>query len=537
MSMDAILLGKVVHWLHPLIGAELQTIYSANEHILYFFFKTTSNRVGLKVDTTPLESHLSLVDERPEVTLDTPYFLSLFRKHLVNGTLLKIEQVQDDRIIELSFQVPDEIGRLFERHLVIELMGRATNVILTKEDDQIIDALHRVPPSELTHRTIHPGAFYRRPPHYKNPSLYNAAFSALEPLENQVAGLSDILVAEINYRMVQGESFETIRDAIQSSQSLYLTRSAKKSYLHVIPLTHVHGTSTEVSWSEAVNAFYLRDRLDDETNRLRLQATAHLKKVIKKLNQRKLNFSNDLKLADDRDLFKFYGQQLLAFIDEVPAHATSFTVPYSDPLCVIPLRPEWSASGNADYYFKKYKKLTKSIQILHEQIAITDNLIAHYEYIVTILDDADAPTLKQILAELGVIKLPPPRGKQPVKLKLLEFLTPSQTTILVGRNSAQNDYLTFTFAKPTDTFFHVHQLPGSHVCIRHPNPSPADITLAGELAAYYSSARNSSKVEVQWCPIQTVKKIPGSTLGQVRLQKFQSALFTPHPHPELKKGD
>lgn len=537
MSMDAVFLGKVVRWLQPLIGAELQTIYIANEHILYFFFRTSTSRVGLKIDTTPLESHISLVDDRPDITLDTPYYLSLFRKQLVNGHLVAVKQIQEDRIVEFIFQVPDELGRLSERHVIVELMGRATNVILTKEDGQIIDALHRVPPSELTHRTIHPGAFYRLPPHYKNPSLYNVTFLNDEPIENQVAGLSDLLLAEIRYRLQHGESFPTIQQMIQLSNDCYLTQKDKHIYLHIIPLLHVGGTSTRVDWAVAVNEFYTRDRLDDETNRLRIQATAHLKKVIKKLNQRKLNFSADLKLADDRDLYKTYGQEILAFLSEIPEHATTFQVPYSDPPMRIPLRPEWSASSNADFYFKKYKKLTKSIQILQEQIALTDDSLAHYDYMMTIIGDADALTLKQILAELGVIKLPPSKGKQPVKLKLMEYLLPSGTLILVGRNRMQNDYLTFTLAKPSDTFMHVHNIPGSHVCIRHPHPSKEELTIAGELAAYYSSARTSSKVEVQWCAIQSVKKIPGSTFGQVRLGKFQSALFSPQPHLHLRKGD
>ena len=535
MSMDAILLGKVTHWLQPLVGAELQSIYTGNEHVVYFFFKTTHSRLGLKIDTTPLESHLSLVDNRPEVSIDTPYFLSLFRKQLINGVLLSIEQLQEDRIVQLRFNVPDEIGRWSVRIVIIELMGRATNIIVMKEDHQIIDALHRVPPSELTHRTIHPGAFYRFPPEFKKPSLYKAQYEPSIPIENQVSGASEILLREIAFRIANGQSFTNIRQEILLSDQLFLTTSKNIEYLHVLPLLHLNGTSRPVDWATAVNAFYKKDIQLDETNRLRIQVRAQLHKLIKKNNQKIANFSSDLQLADDRDTFKQYGQELLAYIDSVPEHAVEFIVPYSEPTLVIPLRAGWTAAQNADFYFKKYKKLSKSISILNEQIGLSQQLLNHYSYLLTVVDDNDAIGLKQMLQELGVLQAPPQKGKQKQKLKVLEFTTPSGTILYVGRNTIQNDYITFQLAQPTDMFVHAHQVPGSHVCIHHPSPSNQDLTIAAELAAYFSSSRSSPKVEVAWCKVSMVKKIPG-ILGLVRLSKFQSALFTPYSHETLRKG-
>lgn len=530
--MDAIMIHQLVKQFQPWVGSSLQSIYQYSEHALVLALRKGDQRPLLLIDTTPVKAHVAIISSRPDTTLDTPYYLQLFRHHLINGTLIAIEQQRDDRIIQLSFNVIDEIGQASDFQLIIELMGRATNIILCKADYQIIDALHRVPPSEVTKRTIHPGAFYRFPPSYQLPSLWNLRYVPGIPLANQVSGINELLVTELESRMLAGYTLEQLKQSINEQSFFYLAKSGSKLILDVIPLTHLGISFEQLEPSTAIERYYAQFAVEDERTRFYQQVSAHLKKLIKKLHQKKTNLEGDQSLAGDRDHYREWGQLLLTYIDDIPEHSKQFITPEG---LVIPLKSEWSTSQNADYYFKRYKKLAKSLSILATQVALVDEQLAEYDYVLSVLDSADAQTLKQWRQELGLIPMPVIKTKQPTKYAPLVYRTSSGTRIMVGRNNLQNDYLSFQLAKPTDTFVHTLGVPGSHVCIASDHPTKEELTIAGELAAYFSAARQSPKVEVQWCLYKHVKKVPGGSLGKVRLGHFQSALFTPNENLNLKE--
>lgn len=530
--MDSLLISRIVSQLQNLIGFSLQSIYLASEHALVWAYRKDDQRSLLLTDTTPVRAHLTLVNKRPETTLDTPYFLQLFRHHLLNGVLTNVSQINDDRIVRMDYEVCDEVGRMSSFYVIIELMGRATNIILCKADHQIIDALHRVPPSEVTKRTIHPGAFYRLPPSYPLPSFWNFNYDPTLPLANQVSGLNDALLDELEMRLHHGALLDDIRHQIASDDTLYLGKKGSRYYLDVLPLTHIYNDFEQLSVEEAINRYYAQFAVEDERTRYDLQIKSHIKKLEKKLNHKRLNLESDLAQADQRFRYREWGQSLLTYLHEIPEHTVSFTTMIGE---IIPLKAEWTVAQNADSYFKKYKKLSKSVTILNEQIKLVDEQLAQLEYVKAACEQADAITLKQWRQELGLIVTPPTKSKQVVKYAPLAYVTKAGTKIYVGRNNLQNEYLTFHIARPHDTFVHVHQLPGSHVCIASDHPSNDELTLACELAAYYSSARHSSKVEVQWCKMMNVKKIPGGAPGLVRLTTYQSALFTPQDYPELRE--
>jgi predicted ribosome quality control (RQC) complex YloA/Tae2 family protein len=429
----------------------------------------------------------------------------------------------------------DDLGDNLTHTLYIELMGKYANLILVDDTGKIIDALKRIPPFENTKRTIQPGAMYVDPEiQDKRDPLTSTDFDPELSFTQQFHGVSPLLSREIQYRIQHGESFKQVIDQIRDSTSLYLSEVKDETQFHCLPLTHLEVPVKQYPLMAGLDELYFqkeeRERIRQHTGDLFKFVQREIKKYASKLP--KLQEAMDE--AKDCEKWRTMGDYLYAFGLKAEKGSTSIEVPDYDGegTIVIPLDSKLDGKGNAKKYFQKYSKGKKGQEHLLRQIQICEDEIAYYEGLKEQLEIAginDAIEIRQELAEAGILKAMPSKIRRKKKSlpTYLSFVLDNGVRIHVGKNNLQNEYITFKLAKKNDTWMHVKDHHGAHVLIEHDNPDEKTLRTGAQLAAYYSKARTSSSVPVDYCKTSNLKKIPGAKPGMVSLGSHKTLYIDP----------
>lgn len=483
-------------------------------------------------------------------------FVMTLRKHLQGSFVTKIHQVENDRIIHIHLNGRNELGDVEELVVIIEIMARHSNIILAEaKNSNIIDAIKRIGTDKSRYRNLLPGVKYINPP--KQDNLNPFSFTDFNELDNLVKSFPnvDILANELqkklqglgkdtslalaNYLHEPGsdnkskyenffKNFDQIKPVIENTPNDKLTFSSfpfpKNKVLH-----------TFNSLGEMLDEFYQvkskRERVREQGSQLIQVTKNELKKNRKKIKKLEKEYQ-DTQKADE---FRIKGEVLMTYLHMISPGAKETTLAnfYDDNKPIkITLKPSLSASANAQRYFKQYQKKKNAIKYLDQQIEKTNQEINYFESIETQIELANPTDLVDIKTELkseGYIKKAKKTKKQ-TKTKISspdKYISSDGTTILVGKNNLQNDQLTLKTADKRETWLHTQNIHGSHVIIRSFNPSEQTILEAAKLAAYFSKARDSANVPVDYDLVKRVKKPNGAKPGLVHYTGQKTVYVTP----------
>lgn len=488
--------------------------------------------------------------------LTAPNFCMLLRKHINSAKILQIEQPGLERIINFKLEHYNEMGDLCVKYLIVELMGKHSNIIFTDENKKIIDSIKHVNGFMSSVREVLPGRNYFIPDtmNKHNPLditkedfktiISGCPMKVSKAIYTSFTGISPIIAEEICFNSSIDSDLSA--NALEENQYAALFTSFNQIMDHVrnndfapniiyegnVPkdfapfALNVYKDLKVVffdSMSQVLETYYgeknLYTRIKQRSTDLRRIVSSTLEKDYKKYSLQ----LNQIKDTEKKELYKVYGELLTAYGYTIDPIATSFTTTnyYTGEEITIPLDPTISPIENAKKYFDKYSKLKRTAAALEEIIVETKAEIDHLESISNALDIArtedDLKAIKEELIENGYIRRKQTEKKAKFTSQPLHYLSSDGYHIYVGKNNFQNEELTFKLANGNDWWFHSKTFPGSHVIVKTEGKELPDKTFeeAAALAAYYSKGRDQEKVEIDYIERKHVKKVPGAKPGFV----------------------
>ncbi|MGN1183023.1 MAG: NFACT family protein [Faecalibacillus sp.] len=535
MAYDGIMMHRIKDiFIDTIEGGRVNKIYQISKYELLFQIRAHRENFQLLISSHPMYARIQLTSLNYP-TPESPNTLTmLFRKILEGGYIKKIEQIDLDRILKITFSTHNELGDYIEYILYIEIMGKHSNVILVETNHKIIDCLKRITPSMNTERFLQPGAIYQLPPMLKKKNPFADEFVEDNQLTRIYQGISPELSQEILYRIDHQENFHDIMKELDHSSSLYLTQIHGKEYFHLIELTHLQGENIKYDLFDGLDKHFheidQKERIKQQTSNLSKFIHNEYQKNVTKLKK----LQNTLDDSQNSDEYRIKGDLLYSSLHLIQKGMTHIIVDnyYDDTKLDISLDPKLEPKANAQKYYQKYQKAKNSIHVLNEQIELTKKEIEYFDSLITSMTDAtyyDALEIKEELENEGYLKKK--KKKKTIRKKQLphfhSFLTKDGIEIDVGKNNLQNDYLTFKYAHRYDMWFHAKDMPGSHVIVKAQNLDEYTIRLAAKIAAYYSKGKNSSSVPVNYALVKTLKKPAGSKPGKVLLESYKTIYIDP----------
>ncbi|KNF08731.1 putative RNA-binding protein, snRNP like protein [Gottschalkia purinilytica] len=579
MSLDGVVLKSICNELNQLIlDGKIDKVYQPENDEVILNIRSKGSNIKLLMSASSNNPRVYVTDSSKSNPANPPMFCMLLRKHIQNGKIIDIEQISMERILKISIQSLNELGDLTTKELIIEIMGKHSNIVLVdKNSNKIIDSIKRVPLSLSSVRQVLPGLEYKLPPSqnklcpteinrndfFNIINRDNKDFKVYKFLYNSFIGLSPLLAREICFisNIDVDKTINSLCD--DEKEKLYLgfdkfyTDIKNNNYNPTIVkdsnnyevisfscvdlnqfgnLPKIHYDSISVVLEE----FYLTrdkvDRIKQKSTDLRKSITTKLERALNKLSKQK----QELIEAEKREKFKIYGDLLTANIYQIQKGQVEIDVQnfYSEDLetITIKLDPRLSGSDNAQKYYKKYNKLKSAYELISNQMIKTEEEINYLENILLSLENCiEVNELDEIREELvneGYLKRSLNKNKKHIKKDTSEpyhFVSSDGYDIFVGKNNKQNDYLTLKFASKEDIWLHTKNIPGSHVIIKSQNKEVPENTIieAAKLAAYYSKAKMSSNVPVDYTERKYVKKPNGAKPGMVIYDTNSTIYVTP----------
>lgn len=535
MAYDGIMMSRVVEQLSKEMNrGRINKIYQISQYELLIHIRSQSQNKKLLISIHPMYARVQLTHLSYPTPQTPNALIMLLRKHLEGAYLESIEQIQLDRIIDMTFVGTNELKDTVKFHVYIEIMGKHSNVIITYDNQKIIDCLKRISPAMNSQRILQPGATYQFPPMIDKINPFENEYQENDNLTKIYQGFSPELSREVLYRINNGENFHEIMNQIKLSSSLYLHKYNDKEYFHIIELTHLHCPYQSYDLFDGLDKHFdlidQKDRIKQQTSDLGKFIQNEYHKNILKLNK----LEKTLFDSQNSDEYRIKGDLLFAHLHLIQKGQKEIIVDnyYDNTKMIIELDERYDGKTNAKRYYNKYQKAKNSLHYLHEQIALTKDEIAYFDSLMTLMENAtyyDALEIKEELENLGYLKKKKTKqlNKKKNKFHIETYLTKDNIKIYVGKNNLQNDYLTFKLASRFDIWFHVKDMPGSHIVVHSENLDEYTIRLASKMAAYFSKGKHSSSVPVNYTQIRTLKKPHNSKPGRVILDHYQTIYIDP----------
>ena len=475
-------------------------------------------------------------------------FCMLLRKHLQGGRISAIQQKDSERIVEISVDTINELGFSVNKKLIIEIMGKHSNIIVIDiASNKIIDSIKRISIDVNRYRQLLPGQQYVYPPSQDKIPYYglseaqvdafmdNTGDNAAKALMSRIQGISPLIADEIIYQTGRQEktvyqilsNFASQISSDEPSPRVYLQEDGTPFDFHLFPLGSISDYYQELKFnniSEAITYYYSNK---SSSNRIRQKSTDLDRAVgnsLDKLYLKKQRLSEDLLKAENSDIYRLYGELLTANMPLIKQGAAQAQVLdyYTDEMMSIPLDPRFSPIQNAQRYYKKYSKAKTAITEKNIQLQEANSDISYLESVLSYIEKAvtieEIEELRQELVEGGYLRRKKNNFK-PNKTKPApyQYTTSDGLRVLVGRNNKENDILTFKTASAKDIWFHTKDIPGSHVILFTEGKSITETAIfeAAALAAYHSKGRESENVPVDYTQVRHVKKPNGAKPGMV----------------------
>jgi predicted ribosome quality control (RQC) complex YloA/Tae2 family protein len=559
MSFDGLFTKMMTNEISSaLISGRINKIYQPYKNEIIMLIRANGKNHKLLLSAHPSYARVQITNESYDNPNEPPMFCMLLRKHLEGAIIENIYQIGLDRMICIEVKGRNELGDINYKKLMIEIMGRHSNIILIdKEKNTILDSIKHVSYAVNSYRAILPGQLYVLPPQQEklnpfqleeNDILRRLDFNAGKldkQLVEQFAGLSPLLAREIVFRsglanrLTLPKAFIELIQQIseQEIQPAITTNNSKESF-YFLPLAHMKGKSKTFDYlSNVLDRFYFgkaeRDRVKQQASDLERFIQNEKDKNEKKI-EKLIQTLEDAKKAEEYQLFgELLTANMYAFQKGMKEIEVINYYEEDGTSVVIPLDPLKSPSDNAQRYFSKYQKAKNSIDKVKEQIRLAEDEFSYFDSLQQQLMAAsirDIAEIREELVEEGYIRERQKKKNKHSNLgkpQLESYQASDGTEILVGKNNKQNDYLTSKHAGRDEIWLHTKDIPGSHVVIRSKTPNEQTIKEAAILAAYFSKARLSSSVPVDYTKVRYVKKPNGAKPGFVIYDNQQTIYVTP----------
>lgn len=568
MAFDGITVASLVSEIkNNFTDGRITKITQPEKDALIITLKNTKEQKMLLMSASASLPLVYFTENKKNNPITAPAFCMLLRKHIGNARIIDITQPNFERIIDFKLEHLNEMGDLCVKHLIIELMGKYSNIIFTDDKNMILDAIKHVPSSVSSVREVLPGREYFIPNTMEkiNPlTVTNEEFetilkkpsSVVKALSSSFTGVSNVAAIEILIRASVDP--DRITDSLTDIERVHIIHTFNNYFDDVKngefkPIIYFEGNKPSEyacfsydslkdytakaydSISTALEEFYIEKekylRSRQKSAELRALVTQALERNVKKFDLQE----KQLKDTESRDKYKIYGEMLHTYGYNIEPGSKSFTCLnyYTNEDIVIPLDNTKTAMENAAKFFEKYNKLKRTKEALDIQIVDTRNDIEYLESVLSSLDisenEDDLKAIKDELTSEGYIKKHTQGKKEKYKNTPLHYVSSEGFDIYVGKNNTQNDELTFKMAGNNDYWFHAKKIPGSHVILRSNGKELTDKAYmeAAAAAAYYSKARENDKVEVDYLIKSKVKKPNGAKPGFVVYYTNYSMTITP----------
>lgn len=561
MALDGAFLSLVRGELSELIGGRIDKIHQPSREEIFISLRTKNGGQKLLISISASSARIHLTKELPSNPKAPPMFCMLLRKHLGNGKLIAVRQDGFERILFLDFEAMNEMGDIVGVTLVVEIMGKYSNLIVVNSEGKILDALRRVDAEMSRERLVLPGMRYCLPPRTERLSFLTATSdmikcALLAEKDGDIAknlvrifeGISPVLAREWAFFATRGrdmtcsemseEEFTRLSFAVARTASQYDKNDVEFTIIKdkegalkdfcFVPI-HQYGammvTTATPSASETLDYFYRErnsfSRMKQRSNDLYKFLINTTERISRKLDLQR----NELIQCGERDRLKLMGDLISANIYRLEKGANSVVLDNfyeeSCPPLKVMLDPRLTPSENAQKYYSEYRKASTAEKMLTKLIAQGESEL---EYIDSVFDaltrtqsDDEVMQIRMELVETGYLRASRMKGKPPKALPPIEYTSADGWQILVGRNNVQNDRLTLKIAEKSDIWLHTQKITGSHVIIRCNGETPPDSTIleAAQIAALHSKASSSAQVPVDYVPVKFVKKPNGAKPGMV----------------------
>ncbi len=572
MAFDGVTISALISEIkNKVLGGRIDKIYQPESDEIILGIRSFGESYKLLVTANPSNPKFHFTNINKDNPLSPPLFCMVMRKHLQSGKIIDIKQHNFDRIVNIYIESLNEMGDYSVKTLIIEIMGRHSNIILTDADGTILDCIKHITHDKSSVREVLPGKKYETPPaqdkintlmldrdNFMRLANENGAISAQAFIYRNYTGISPIMATEIcneagvyssdfmeslapEQRKKLYASFEKLVDAIKAEDfEPWAMKDDKGKILDFFPIKPSIGNGEKYdSMSSLVEDFYkykdLTYRINQKTQDLKKLITQNIERCVKKKDIQ----IQTLKNIENRDELRLYGELITANIYSIKKGMTMVSLVnfYSErgESVDIELDGSLTPAENAQKYFKVYNKAKRTYDALQEQIKSNDEELTYLEGVLTSVrncaNEQDIREIRQELREEGYIKKIKNKNGRTSKKKSspMHFISSDGYDIYVGKNNVQNDELTLKFARPSDMWFHTKIIPGSHVIVVSNGKKIPNSTLneAALLSAYFSKARNSTMVPVDYTEKRNVKKPNGAKPGMVIYETNQTAYMNP----------
>lgn len=586
MAFDGITVSAIKAEIEDkILGGRIDKVYQPEKDEIILGIRSMGQAYKLLLTSNASNPKFHFTQTNPSNPMTPPLFCMVMRKHLQSSKIIKIEQPDFDRILNIYVESLNELGDYSVKKLVLEIMGRHSNIILTDENNTILDCIKHIGHDTSSVREVLPGREYTLPPSqgkintleldnndFNEVLENNPSFEIQSVIYKNYTGISPIAASEICYRAnVNGstpvEALTDIQKEIVFNKFAELVEDIKANRFYPESITNEKGKTIDfspiemtqfngleikkyTSISELIESFYAnRDfayRIGQKTQDLRKLITQNIERCIRKKDIQ----MQTLRSIKNRDELRLKGELLTANIYSIKKGMTTVELPnyYSEnqELVAIELDSNKTPSENAQKYYKAYNKAKRTFEALKDQIKSNDEELAYLESVLTSVnnctDEQDVKEIRRELREEGYVKKVKNQKDKSKKHSVpLHFISQDGFDIYVGKNNIQNDELTLKFARPRDIWMHTKNIPGSHVIIVANGQTIPDTTLneGAMLSAFYSKAKNSSKVPVDYTEKKNVKKPNGSKPGFVIYETNKTAYITTSEEEikKIRRGD
>ena len=542
MSFDGFFLHHMVEELRrELVNGRIQKINQPFEQELVLQIRSNRQSHRLLLSAHPVFGRIQLTQTTFENPAQPSTFIMVLRKYLQGALIESIEQVENDRIVEITVSNKNEIGDHIQATLIIEIMGKHSNILLVdKSSHKILEVIKHVGFSQNSYRTLLPGSTYIAPPSTESLNPFTIKdeklFEILQTQETTAKNLQSLFqglgrdTANELENILVSDKLSTFRNFFNQETKPCLT----ETFFSPVPFANQVGEPF-ANLSDLLDTYY-KDKA--ERDRVKQQASELIRRVENELqkNRHKLKKQEkELLATDNAEEFRQKGELLTTFLHQVPNDQDQVILDnyYTNQPITIALDKALTPNQNAQRYFKRYQKLKEAVKYLTDLIEETKATILYLESVETVLNQAGLEEIAEIREELiqtGFIRRRQREKIQKRKKPEQYLASDGKTIIYVGRNNLQNEELTFKMARKEELWFHAKDIPGSHVVISgNLDPSDEVKTDAAELAAYFSQGRLSNLVQVDMIEVKKLNKPTGGKPGFVTYTGQKTLRVTPDP--------
>lgn len=558
MAFDGIVTKAIVTELQEIIGSKIDKIHEPDRNTIVLGLYSNGKNYALNICIDSHNCRINLTTHQKENPLVAPNFCMLLRKHLLGGRISNISMLGLERLVKIEIETINEFNEIEEKTLIVELMGKHSNIILINQAEKIIDAMRRID-SKNSYREILPSRIYLLPKSEKADLLKIKDFNEFEEKIQSIIGdnsSEEICIEDVGKAIantftgisytfaksaIQGrnlqEAYQYICKIIEAKEKLefeFIYKGEKASdYVLKFREFGAEDEITQFCLNCFIDDFYYERETSENFKNYRNTILRLIFEALKKYNKRLENINIKLKECDDMDKYRLYGELITTNLYRLPNnHSESIEVENyyeNNKKITIPMDVRYTPNINAKRYFKKYAKLKNAFEIVTKQKVETEKELNYIESIIYELENSSCiedvqdifEEIKENVAFKERLKKKENKKKKASKKKKQQNFAPIEYEVegykvYVGRNNKENDWLTLSFANKTDIWFHTKDIHGSHVILRAGNNVSNEVLVkCAEIAAKHSKAKDSSNVPVDYCKVQYVKKPNGAKPGMV----------------------